>query len=146
MANQIPVQFSSDELWYLHSVVKHESLEQGRWENPTTSLQLNEAIADALLVCEESKLDELTVLLSMRDCLLLDYVVDQAAKTPKGELLGKPILLKTFSARRQLSGNSLESIAMEPETSVDIKETLKEFEKQYSSKRRSRRVKKEESE
>lgn len=128
--------FTLGELWYMRSVCRHESADQGNWKAPPTSLEFNNCISEAILMCEENKIEEVYILLSMRDCLLLDYVVDQGAKDVKGILVGKPILLKSFAARRHLTGGH-EATAEEEEPN-DWRLLLGEFEKNYDSSKRRR--------
>ena|ERR1035437_686611 len=130
------VSFSIGELWYIRSVCRHESADQGQWKAPPTSLELNTHISEAILMCEDNKIDEVYIPLTLKDCLLLDYVVDQGAKDVKGILVGKPILLKSFAARRHLTGGH-EATAEEEEPN-DWRLLLGEFEKNYDSSKRRR--------
>lgn len=102
----VPVVFTQDELWLMRACVRHEQSPpwQGRW--PCYSLELNEDIAEALVFCEDEQPQprERALLLSRGDCLLLDAVIPQDAKSPGGVPLGKNILMKTFRARRAMDG------------------------------------------
>ena len=96
-------EFSLDELWLLQSAVRHEVAQQEQWKFPPASRELNDAIAAALLFCTECKEASATLVLSYGDLLVIDYNVQQSAKDVNGKLVGKAILLKTFSARSRLA-------------------------------------------
>jgi hypothetical protein len=94
--------FTSDELWLLQSVIRHEIAQMEGWKAPPASAALNEQIAEALLFCAENNVNEAAVLLTMRDCLAIDYCVPQAAKSPAGAPIGRMVLLKSYRARAEL--------------------------------------------
>lgn len=112
------VTFTVDELWLLHRCVRFEIPQQDTWKHPPSSEALNEQIADALLVCDESKLIEYTLLLTRHDCLVLDATVSPDAATPGGQRIGKSVLLKSFAARRELAGGPM--VGAEDRPSADV--------------------------
>ena len=117
VAESAPVLFSLSELWLLQSVVRHEIAQQSSWQKPPANLALNEAIADAIYSCVEYGYAEVALQLTAHHLLIIDALVPQAAKDADGKLLGKPILLKSFAARRALTdGGALDTgSAAEPE-------------------------------
>ena len=125
---RVPAVFTKDELWLVRSVVRHESTDQARWEAPLTNLDLNDAIVDAVLMCEVLGLGEAALLLSMKDCLLLDAVIPQDAKDKAGLLLGKTALLKTFAARRSIRGDFEHMDAVDLPLAVGVKDLMAQFE------------------
>ena len=104
---ETPVQFSLEELWLLQSRVRHELAEVDRWHSPPVSLSLNQQIASGIVFCDETKAGEATLLLSLGDCLCIDFNVSQADRSPAGVGIGRSILLKTFRTRRTLAGEDL---------------------------------------
>jgi len=107
------VVFTCEELWLLQSVIRHEAPQQEQWKYPPASLELNDQIAQALLLCEEHGLDEAALLLTMEDALVIDYCVPQSAKSPSGLPIGKNILMKSFAVRREIE-QGLSATAEEP--------------------------------
>lgn len=103
MIDTAPVTFTLDELWFLQSFVRHEIPQPPEWKFPPASLDLNDAIADAILGCTAFDMKEATLQLRRGDLLLLDYLVPQAATNVAGKNIGRPILLKTYRARRELA-------------------------------------------
>lgn len=93
---------SVDALWLLQSRVRHEHAAMDTWHYPLASASLNDAIAEALLFCEETQAKEAAIVVTWGDLLLIDAVVDASAKDAEGKPLGKPLLLKTFKARQCL--------------------------------------------
>lgn len=145
---EVPITLSLDELWLCRSLVRHAMPGVEQWNGPPpASIDLNSQICEAILVCEESIEDaktllctpvrEYTILLSKADCLILDYVVPQDAKTSSGKAIGKEILLKVMAARRALDGGFL--AAAEEPTVVDMDERLEEWNKVQALKRRPRK-------
>ena len=104
MTDQVPVVFSKEMLWLLQRFVRHENgiPWQGKW--PITSLELNDAIAEAILFCEDQQQPEASIVLGRGDCYLIDALVQQDAKSPLGVLMGKEILLRTYRVRATLDG------------------------------------------
>jgi hypothetical protein len=98
------IEFSIQELWLIRAVVRHESSPawQGKW--PTYNLELNDQVAEAILLCTDEKQDGASLMVTQGDLYLLDAMVPQDAKDAAGKPIGKDILLKTFRARRELSG------------------------------------------
>jgi hypothetical protein len=96
------VTFTLPELWLMHAFVRHEMGQQEQWKLPPADEDLNEQIALAIESCERFSLAEYTLLLTRHQLLVIDYLVRYDYKTPEGAR-GKDILLKTFSARRELS-------------------------------------------
>lgn len=94
--------FSVDELWLLQSVIRHEMAQMEQWKAPPASASLNEQVSEALLFCHENGLGEAALLLTVRDCLAIDFCVPQGAKSPAGLPIGKNVLLKAFRARVEL--------------------------------------------
>ncbi len=103
-AQTTPVTFTLEELWLLRAFVRHEVAQQESWKFPPASLELNDQVAEAILLCEEHELGEAVLLLTRGDCLVIDAVIPQDAKSVNGTRLGQTILLKTFAARRDLAG------------------------------------------
>lgn len=114
MENTAPVVFSVDELWLIRNTCRHEMAQQDRWKFPPTDLDLNDQVAFALDACAESGFPEYTLLLTRHQCLVLDHNIPAEAKDSNGRLLGQPILLKSFKARRLLVEGAVLS-ADEPE-------------------------------
>jgi hypothetical protein len=106
-----PVAFTREELWLLRSFVRHEIPQQETWKFPPASIELNDQIAEAILLCEEHDIDEAVLLLTRGDCLVIDAVVPQDAKSVSGARIGQSILLKSFVARRDLAGGPTASAA-----------------------------------
>lgn len=106
--------FSCDELWLLQSAVRHEMAQGDQWHFPPASVELNDQIAEALLLCEENSLAEAALVLSRGDCLVIDYCVPQAAKSPSGAPIGKNVLLKSFRARRAIDSGPQPDESTEP--------------------------------
>lgn len=96
------VVFSLDELWLMQTCVRHELAQAEQWKFPPASLGLNDAIASAILLCEEQGLQEAAILLDRHACLVLDYNVPSTAKDANGKPIGRAVLLKSFRARQQL--------------------------------------------
>ena len=111
--NTVPVAFSREELWLLRAYVRHEIPQQETWKFPPASIELNDQVAEAILLCEEHDIDEAVLLLTRGDCLVLDAVVPQDAKSVSGARIGQSILVKSFAARRELAGGPTAS-ATEP--------------------------------
>jgi hypothetical protein len=120
--------FTVDELWLLQSVVRHELPQMEQWDFPPASVDLNDQIADALVLCDENGCGEAALVLSRGDCLLIDYCVPQGAKSVSGLPIGKQVLLKSFRARRVIESNYLPS-ADEPSqpTAGEVREHLRNF-------------------
>ena len=121
MKTSTPVTFTADELWLLQGVVRHEMPQGDTWKFPPASVDLNDQIADVLIACIDAGLREATLSLTRGDLLLLDFVVPQSATSPIGTKLGREILLKSFRARRALSGDELPNAA-EPEDTPTLNE------------------------
>ncbi|SRR5690606_4517020 len=120
------VVFTCEELWLLQSVIRHEVPQQEQWRYPPASLELNDQIAEALLLCEEHGLDEAALLLTMEHALVIDYCVPQSAKSPSGLPIGKNILMKSFAVRREIQ-QGLSATAEEPGSlsASEIRERLR---------------------
>lgn len=119
--NTVPLIFTTDELWFLQSLVRHEMAQQDTWKYPPVSLELNDQVADVLLACHEFELKEGTLVLTRGDLLLLDYVVPQSATNVAGKNIGHPILLKTYQARRLLAEGSLGAASEPDETDAVVR-------------------------
>lgn len=102
-----------EELWLLQSVVRHEVPQVDQWNFPPASVDLNDQIAEAIVLCDENGLNEAALLLARGDTLVIDYCVPQSAKSIAGVGIGKSILLKSFRARKALETNEMPS-AEEP--------------------------------
>lgn len=98
-----PIILTKDELWLLQSVVRHESLDQSRWQIPTTDLDLNEQVARALVFCEDHGQEEAALHLTNSQLILLDAVVPASAKSVAGVSIGRSVLLKSYRARLGLT-------------------------------------------
>jgi hypothetical protein len=105
--------FTCDELWLLQSVIRHELPQLDQWNFPPASVDLNDQIAEALVLCDENSLGEAALLLTRGDTLVIDYCVPQGAKSVAGVAIGKSVLLKSFRARRALETSDMPS-AEEP--------------------------------
>lgn len=121
MNTEASVTFSLDQLWLLNDVVRHEGDNSRVWKFPSASLELNEKVAEAILICEESRpgvsappsISSYTLELSHGDLLCIDFWVRRGMKSPGGDPIGQKLLLETFKARRSLSGG-WEATATEP--------------------------------
>lgn len=140
----VPVTFTLDELWFLQSLVRHELPQPPEWKFPPASLELNDQVADVLLSCTDYDLKEGTLVLTRGDLLLLDYVVPQAATNSAGKNIGRPILLKTYRARRLLAEGSMGTASEPDDTAASTR--LERWREAGMPKhpRRSRRLQKEE--
>ena len=108
MPEEVPVEFTIEELWLLHGCVKHEIQGIREWKFGPASVELNDKIATAILFChknstEKSPVHSAYLLLSRGDLLAIDYCVPQDAKDVDGNAIGKYLLLKTFAARAELT-------------------------------------------
>ena len=132
VAESSPVLFSLSELWLLQSVVRHEIAQQSSWQKPPANLALNEAIADAIYSCVEYGYAEVALQLTAHHLLIIDALVPQAAKDADGKPIGKPILLKSFAARRALAGGGAPD-APEPEqpSFADIHRIMEDIDAHY---------------
>lgn len=120
--------FTVDELWLLQSVVRHELPQVEQWDFPPASLDLNDQVAQALLLCDETGCGEAALILSRGDCLVLDYCVPQGAKSVAGVAIGKQVLLKSFRARRAIESSYLPTAAEPAQpTAGEVKEHLRNF-------------------
>jgi hypothetical protein len=118
--------FTSEELWLLQSVVRHETAQQEQWRNPPASLDLNQQIAESILRCDELALGEAPLVLSYEDCLVIDYCVPQTAKSPSGAPIGKSVLLKSYRARKAIEDGGLQEAEEPPTpTSAEVQERLR---------------------
>lgn len=129
MLTELAAVFSLDELWVLQRYVRHECADREKWKFPPASLELNEQVTDAIRFCAETGADEAAILLSKGDCLLLDMVVPQDAKTTRGVLVGPSILLRTYGIRHALSIDPDTAPAPEPEGygTSEIEERLRDW-------------------
>lgn len=118
--------FTSEELWLLQSVIRHEAAQQEQWRFPPANLDLNDQIAESLLRCEELGIDEAALLLTMEQALVIDYCVPQSAKSTSGTPIGKNILLKSFRVRKTIEDGPTAS-ADEPGTpsATEVQERLR---------------------
>lgn len=119
--NEVSVPFTLDELWFLQSVIRHDMAGAfENWEMPPVSIDLNDQIAEAILLCEDGA-DEAHLVLSRHSCLVIDYCVDASARDINGKPIGRNILLKSFRARMQIKdGDSpLYNIVEEPHRNAD---------------------------
>jgi hypothetical protein len=118
--------FTIEELWLLQSAIRHEVAQGDTWKFPPASIELNDQIADALVLCEENRLDDAALLLTRGDCLVIDYCVPQTAKSAAGVPIGKNVLLKSFKARRIIEqGDSPFSEEPAQLTPGEVKESLR---------------------
>lgn len=101
------ITFTSAELWLLCSFIKPATRHIGYESEGVTvqpgSTRLSDQLADALVACEDSGLEEYTLDLTRDDLLLISYLIEPSYKTPEGGN-GKTILLKTFRARQKDAG------------------------------------------
>ena len=101
------ITFTNAELWLLYNFIKpatrHIGFESEGAQAMPGSTRFNDQLADALVACEDSKLEEYTLELTRDDLLLISYLLDPSFKTPEGAS-GKQILLKTFRARQEDAG------------------------------------------
>ena len=100
------VTFTREELWLLHTFVRHEMQGMELWHLPPADLGLNEDIAFALSSCYHLGLDSFVLELNHQQLLVIDYHIRRDYKGPpaQNQALGQDILLKTFSARNELAG------------------------------------------
>jgi hypothetical protein len=96
------VVFTCDELWLLQRCIRHEVPQQETWKFPPASIEFNDQIAAALLLCATYGLGEAALRLSWGDLLAIDYTVPPDAKDVNGRPIGRNLLLKSYAARAQL--------------------------------------------
>lgn len=97
------VVFTVEELWYLHSVVRHGA--EPEWKKfPPYSLDLNDQIIAAIVWCEVNGQESAALSLSRGDCLVIDYCAKPGDKAPTGKPIGKDVLRKSMFARAALAG------------------------------------------
>ena len=118
-------------LWYLRSRVRHESADQGQWKAPPTDLDLNRQIADAILRCEEADLPAAWLEVTKQDLLLIDYITDQDTKGTDGRPIGRPLLLATFAAYRELEEGPMATAEDPDEEAKESK--LREFQQREAT-------------
>lgn len=136
---QASVVFTLDELWLLHACIRHELPGQEQMKFPYYSRDLNDSLAEVILMCEEDGLRDAALVLSQGDCYVIDAVVRSDMKTPAGAPLGKAILTKTFKARRDLAGGPV-ATALEPAVPAipdDLETQVKRYMRREERKRRS---------
>lgn len=121
--------FTCEELWLMQSAIRHEMAQGEQWKFPPASLDLNDQVAEALLLCDENHLVEAAIILSRGDCLVIDYCVPQTAKSASGAPIGKSVLLKSFRARRTIDGGPGTLEAEEPMqlTPGEVREHLRQM-------------------
>lgn len=103
-AEAVPIEFTKEELEYLHTVIRHEVPDAERqWKFPPALLDLNEQIAFALETCWSDNFESVVMSLSKGDLLAIDYSANLNARTPGGVAVGRNVLHKVFTARKQLS-------------------------------------------
>ena len=113
----------------MRAYVRHEMASVEQWRAfPPVSLELNDDIAAAILFCVENDEGEAALLLSRGDCLVLDYLIPQDAKSPDGKLIGKPLLLKTFAARREIAGGPMATEEGKDIDKAEIAEAMLRYE------------------
>jgi hypothetical protein len=110
--NPIPVEFTLDELWCMRAYVRHESGQRWDGRYPNTNLAFNRTIAEALLFCEDTKQDRAFIEISKEDCMVIDSVIPQDAKSANGVAIGKSILLKSMRAWLKLEDKYLDATAI----------------------------------
>lgn len=118
-SNEKLLHLTLDELWYCHSVCKHEHPNMDNWRFPPASMKLNSELSNAILFCEENKETNYFLSVTLGDLLVLDYQVRADAKTAAGILIGKNILKKVFKVR-----NSFEFPGGEPEEVEYLKQEI----------------------
>ena len=62
------------------------------------SLELNDQIADAILLCEDKGQTEAVIELTRHDCIAIDSLVRADMKDASGRLVGRELLLKIVSS------------------------------------------------
>jgi hypothetical protein len=112
----------------LQSVVRHEAQQHEQWRHAPASHDLNDEIAESILRCEEHSLGEAALILTWSDCLVIDYCVPQAAKSPSGAPIGKNVLLKSYRARQAIADGE-SAMADEPRamTRDEVQERLRKM-------------------
>lgn len=97
-----PIQFTLDELIYLHSVVRADGENKGL-EFPEWDFELNQSIVEGLLLIKRNVAEtSATLQLSFKQLIALDHVVKWGAKNFDGKAVGTAILYKVFEARDAL--------------------------------------------
>ncbi len=139
MSDTTPVVLTIDELWLLHSVIKHEMPQEGTWKYPPASLDMNDRICDAIIFCDDQTATEAAMEMSRGDLLCIDYCVPQDAKTPGGVMIGKKLLMKAFRARCKLARadddpliNLVDVEAVESISTNEVQEAMTRFEQVYT--------------
>ena len=111
MPDTTPEVFDLGALWLLQSCIRADvpNLETWRWA--PCSIELNDQIADAILLCEDKGQTEAVIELTRHDCIAIDSLVRADMKDASGRLVGKELLLKSYRARQRLAyGGAAETI------------------------------------
>lgn len=138
MPDKTPIVFTLPELWLLQGKVRHEAASRDQWRVQPASQELNTQVAMAILLCEENGLPDACLEVSFDDCLVIDYVIPQDAKDSEGRPLGRPILRKSFVARRCLLGWDLDADADEPlDTQVNVPIMMSLFNSEFKQERQA---------
>lgn len=144
--NEAPVTFSLNQLWMLNGYIRHEFQQMEMWKFPPGGRDLNDQIAEAILVCSESgrneedslTIQEYTLLLSKGDLYAIDFHIRDGMKDPNGVNVGREILLLTFKARRTLS-EGVQNTAVEPPIDHDaVVSKMEEWKAKTARKKRAK--------
>ena len=97
---RLNVEFTREELWLLHEHVRHEvGPGADHWQFPPASKDLNDQVAFALAVEQDSAMLDL----DERACLAIDYWIRRGMTNRFGVQLGESVLVKVFKARQSLA-------------------------------------------
>lgn len=128
MPDTVAVVFDLAELWLLQRSIRHEIAGQKFWAFPPASVELNDAVAEAIHFCVTENVTEAALRLSRGDLFAIDATVPADAKDVSGKPIGKTILLKSYAARAELRGNvPLAASPAEPCTGAEARARLKEW-------------------
>lgn len=127
MKRSVFVLFSLDELWLLQSVIRHEIAQREQWKFPPADRDLNDKVAEAIIFCEDHSEKEASLEVTQGDLYAIDYCVQASAKNAAGQLVGKPLLLKSFRARRQMEDELFLVSSTTEEPPIDWQTKFAEF-------------------
>ena len=102
MDETVSIDLTLEELWLMHSVIRHDIARSVDWSFPPSSISLSDKIAEAILFCEEFGETQAALQVTRHDCLIIDACVPDNAKSVDGWSIGRSIQIIQFAARRAL--------------------------------------------